>query len=109
MIDDEVEKYNTGVTERNASYMNFLNGNDRETEVGNTHASIQENHNLSNSYHNNIPLIAVDLENIQIINNNISVPAVEEEDVNNLYDEYEQQRISEVEENFSDYLEMQTT
>ena len=108
-MDDEVERYNTGVTERNASYMNFLNGNDQVTEVGNTRASIQENHNISNSNHNSIPRIAVELENAQIINSNNSVPVIEEVDVNNSYDMYEQQRIPEVEENFSEYLEMQVT
>lgn len=112
-MDEEEERYNTGLTERNKPYMNFLNENDRaanacETNVGKSHVSIKETHSLSNSNRNSVPRIELGFERMQSISNNnsFSTSEEEEEDYYSQYDIYEQQRIPEVEEKFSDYLKM---
>jgi len=113
-MDEEEERYNTGVTERNKPYMNFLNENDRtanacETNVGKSHVSIKETHSISNSNRNSVPRIVLEFERVQTISNNNSFSTSEEEeeeDYYSQYDIYEQQRIPEVEEKFSDYLKM---
>ena len=112
-MDEEEERYNTGVTERFKPYMNFLNANDHtanacETNVGKSHVSIKETHSVSNSNRNSVPRIVLELEKMQTISNNNSFSASEEEEEDDYsqYDIYEQQRIPEVEEKFSDYLKM---
>ncbi len=112
LIEEEVDRYNnnTSVVKRNEPYMHFLKKNDSETENVNFHPSIEENHDIFNSlnrHNNRDPPMAQELENIS---NNNGVPALEEEeDYNDSYDMYDQQRIPEIENNFSEYFQMEKT
>ena len=111
-LEDYYEKYNTGVEERNRPYINFVNKLDSETEVMNTETGLeQQDHNLNITYVNNEHPIVLEMDNlfdqdnINYFPNGENEDEVEEKD--NVFDEneFEVERIANIEINFAEYLE----
>ena len=111
-LEDYYEKYNTGVEERNRPYINFVNNLDSETEVMNTETGLEEqDHNLIITYVNNEHPIVLEMDNlfdqdnINYFPNGENEDEVEEKD--NVFDEneFEVERIANIEINFAEYLE----